>query len=169
MVKKIAIGFLSVGISFCVLGALAFGLLASHYQEVGLRTYLALLYVVFVGYVSLPIVVVGIFLWLYAKSSKLKILAFLIPVLLIAFFMPFPSKCTIRGGDVELCKAIFPYRWEYWQYSWRSLNDINFRKEAKWASWGKVLYFQEGCGDVLSAIRRTRVSGEKQYCSYSFC
>jgi hypothetical protein len=162
MVKKIAIVFLSVGILFGALGAFTFGFLAAHYQEVGVRPYLVLLYVLFIGYVSLPILVVGLFLWLFTKGGRLRRLAFVIPVLSLAFFTPFPEKCAIRG-DVCLGEVIFPYKWEYWQYLSKSLNDAKFRQEAKWSSLGESVYVQEGYGDVLSAIQRTRQSGAKQY------
>ena len=73
MVKKIAIVFLSVGILFSALGAITFGFLATHYHGVGIGTYLVLLYVVFIGYVSLPILVVGYFYGCLRKEEGLEV------------------------------------------------------------------------------------------------
>lgn len=137
-------------------GALAFGYSAWQYDVLingNPWLWLALLLVLFLGYIGTPILAIGLFIWSFLQQRILRVAIWSGLLICATLFIPLPSKCTsFPFDDVVTCMHASPYQLEYWVrlQAW-VFNDDN---SIHWNNRGLHLA-DEAYGDVFREIQKT--------------
>lgn len=158
MMKKTPKFFLISGFILSGLGLFSFALLFWQHSVLSGESpslYLIFLGVLFLGYVGVPILLVGVFLWSFQKGKIVKILVWSGLLVILATFIPLPSVCPVSDSDVVICEAVYPHQAQYWNLARNSVTDNNANRDVYWRSIGMFLFIQEGYGDVWREIKET--------------
>ncbi len=122
--------------------------------------YLCMFIINLSGYLSVPIFIVSMFIWLSSKSRRIKIVSFIfLLVLMILLFTPLLEMCRYTSFDTARCKAVFPYEFQYWTYIFESIRNPNLYQLYSQDGWGRLslpifnVIINEGVGDILKEIK----------------
>lgn len=157
--KKVSKFFLTIGSTLSVLGLFSFLFLLWQHSVLSDKSpllYLILLGVLFLGYVGVPLLLLGVFLWSFQTGRSVQILVWSVLAVILATFVPLPSVCPVSDSDVVICEAYYPYQARYWNLARNSVTDNNASRDVYWRSMGMFLFIQEGYGDVWKEIKVTK-------------
>jgi hypothetical protein len=149
--------------TLAALGALSFLYLALNYNELrneNSSIFVLLLYVLFGGYVGIPLLIFSGLALLWTRGGNSRKAAIIIVALIAFNSIPNLSRCRY-SGDIGVCSQVRMYETEYWTYAWKTITsnpqEHPVVAERKWdrARWITLLV-REGYGDVLREIRRAK-------------
>lgn len=161
--KKLAKYFLITGSTLSILGLFSFALL--FWQHTALSTqnpllYLIFLWIIFLGYVGVPVLLLGAFIWsAFETERSAQIFIWGLVAMVLATFIPIPHEVTY--GNPISGRSIFPYELKYWKYASDFVVNHNYTRDPGssiiYLEWTRDadFFLKEGYGDVWKEIKET--------------